>query len=77
MARFNGKYIIGEAKFLTDMGGHQNTQFENAIATIEEKNVTPVQVAILDGVLYIPGNFKMYQYISSQCRDYHIMSPCS
>ena len=23
IARFNGKYVIGEAKFLTDFGGHQ------------------------------------------------------
>jgi len=28
VARFNSKYIIGEAKFLTDFGGHQNTQFK-------------------------------------------------
>ena len=27
IARFNGKYVIGEAKFLTDFGGHQNAQF--------------------------------------------------
>ncbi len=25
LARFNGQYIIGEAKFLTDFGGHQNS----------------------------------------------------
>lgn len=24
IARFNGKYILGEAKFLSDFGGHQN-----------------------------------------------------
>ena len=24
IGRFNGKYVIGEAKFLTDFGGHQN-----------------------------------------------------
>ena len=28
IARFNGKYVIGEfPKFLTDFGGHQNAQF--------------------------------------------------
>ncbi|MEA1986857.1 MAG: restriction endonuclease [Candidatus Marinimicrobia bacterium] len=74
VARFNGKYVIGEAKFLTDMGGHQNTQFEDAIATIEEKNVNAIQIAILDGVLYIPGNSKMYKYISNQYSNYNIMS---
>ncbi len=74
VARFNGKYIIGEAKFLTDMGGHQNTQFEDAIATIEEKNVNAIQIAILDGVLYIPGKSKMYKYISNPYKDYYIFS---
>lgn len=34
MAKFNGNYILGEAKFLTDFGGHQNAQFEDAIATM-------------------------------------------
>ena len=74
LCRFNGKYVIGEAKFLTDMGGHQNTQFEDAIATVEEKNVNAIQIAILDGVLYIPGNSKMYKYISNPYSDYPIMS---
>ena len=61
VAKFNGKYVIGEAKFLTDFGGHQNTQFEDAISTIEEKNVNAVRVAILDGMLYIQSNNKMYR----------------
>ena len=37
VARFNKKYVIGEAKFLTDFGGHQNAQFNNAINTIQTK----------------------------------------
>lgn len=74
IARFNNKYVIGEAKFLTDMGGHQNTQFEDAIATIEERNVKAIQVAILDGVLYIPGRSKMFLYVSNEYMDYNIMS---
>ena len=55
VGRFNGKYIyiIGEAKFLTDFGGHQNAQFADAISTIETKNVKAEKIAILDGVLYI------------------------
>jgi len=73
VARFGGKYVIGEAKFLTDFGGHQNAQFNDAIATITAKNVNAIKVAILDGVLYIKGNNKMYQYISSQ-NELNIMS---
>jgi len=53
VGRFNGKFVIGEAKFLTDFGGHQNAQFNDAISTVEAKKVNAIKVAILDGVLYI------------------------
>lgn len=74
VARFNGKYIIGEAKFLTDFGGHQNAQFADAISTIESPNVKAEKIAILDGVLYIKGNNKMYKSITETYKDYNIMS---
>ena len=74
VARFNGKYIIGEAKFLTDFGGHQNTQFEDAISTIEDTNIRAIRIAILDGILYIKSRNKMYKYISNPYQDYYIMS---
>jgi len=74
VARFNGKYVIGEAKFLTDFGGHQNAQFNDAISTIESKNVKAIKIAILDGVLYIKGKNKMHQSITELYKDYNIMS---
>lgn len=69
VAKFNNNYVIGEAKFLTDFGGHQNAQFDDAISTIQtdfsnkkvKENVIPI--AIMDGVLYIEGNNKMYNYL--------------
>lgn len=74
VARFNGKYVIGEAKFLTDFGGHQNAQFNDAIATISAENVKAVKIAILDGVLYIPSMNKLYKSITGIYKDYNIMS---
>lgn len=74
IGRFNGKYVIGEAKFLTDFGGHQNAQFNDAIATIKAKNVNAVKIAILDGVLYIRGKNKMYKDISGKLKNENIMS---
>lgn len=74
VARFNGKYVIGEAKFLTDFGGHQNAQFNDAIATLMSKDVEAIKVAILDGVLYIPGNNKMHTLITHDYADKNIMS---
>ena len=74
IGRFNGKYVIGEAKFLTDFGGHQNAQFSDAIATIKGKNVKVVAVAILDGVLYIKGTNKMYKALTTTLKNHNIMS---
>lgn len=74
IARFNKQYIIGEAKFLTDFGGHQNAQFNDAISTIQTPNVNAIKIAILDGVLFIKGNGKMYKAITETYQDYNIMS---
>jgi hypothetical protein len=74
VARFNNKYVIGEAKFLSDFGGHQNAQFNDAIATIQTANVNAIKIAILDGVLYIEGNNKMYKDITTHYKDLNIMS---
>ena len=64
VAKINGKFVIGEAKFLTDFGGHQNAQFEDAILTLQSAlNETIYEVktiAVLDGVLYIEGNNKLH-----------------
>lgn len=74
VARFNGKYVIGEAKFLTDFGGHQNAQFNDAISTIGAKGVKAIKIAILDGVLYIKGDNKMYKSVTGRYKDYNILS---
>lgn len=74
IARFNNKYIIGEAKFLTDFGGHQNAQFNDAVAILEAKNVKAIKVAILDGVLYISSKNKMHKMLLGELKDKNIMS---
>ncbi|MBE6140784.1 MAG: restriction endonuclease [Firmicutes bacterium] len=71
IAKFNNKYIIAEAKFITDFGGHQNAQFDDAVRTMQsdfsnkivENEVIPI--AIMDGVLFIKGNNKLYTYIKN------------
>lgn len=74
VARFSGKYVIGEAKFLTDFGGHQNAQFNDAISVLQVKDVNAVTVAILDGVLYITSSGKMYSYVNGSLKGTNIMS---
>lgn len=79
IARYKNKIVLGEAKFLTDFGGHQNAQFEDAIATLNSKLLPNPYgfevklIAILDGVLYIKqtkgknkmSDNKLYKTISS------------
>jgi hypothetical protein len=74
IGRFNGKYVIGEAKFLTDFGGHQNAQFNDAIATVKARGVKAITVAILDGVLYIKGKNKMFKDVTGSLKHENIMS---
>ncbi len=75
VSRFNGKYIIGEAKFLTDFGGHQDAQFKDAISTITSTllpnilNVEVIKIAICDGVLYIRSNTKMHRHLSNHSEE--------
>jgi len=67
IARINEKFVIGETKFLTDFGGHQNAQFDDAISTINAlkdiKSDKIIPVAIMDGVLYIENEGKMYKHL--------------
>lgn len=69
IARYNNKYVIAEAKFLTDFGGHQNAQFDDAVRTMQDSFVHKsvpneiIPIAVMDGVLYIDGNNKMYRYL--------------
>lgn len=69
IAKFNGKYILAETKFLTDFGGHQNAQFNDAISTMKSRTRDCGRgvkiISILDGVLYINGNHKMMKSLLS------------
>lgn len=74
VARFNGKYVIGEAKFLTDFGGHQNAQFNDGVAILQLEDLKAIPVSILDGVLYIRGRSKMHTDVTGTLREKNIMS---
>ena len=68
LAKFNNKYILAETKFITDFGGHQNDQFDDAIATLtspiaENCKESVIKIAIVDGVPYIKGTNKIFRYL--------------
>ena len=80
IARVNGVFIIGEAKFLTDFGGHQDAQLNDAIDTLNSPiiptNFQVQKIAIIDGVAYIKSNNKMYTQINNYPDDCIILSAC-
>lgn len=69
IGKFNQTFILAEAKFLSDFGGHQNAQFNDAVATMRapltQTSYNVRTIAILDGVLYIKGKNKMFSEICS------------
>ncbi|MBN2380519.1 restriction endonuclease [candidate division WOR-3 bacterium] len=64
VAKAHTTYVIGEAKFLTDYGGHQQTQFNDAITFAEGRVGEALGIAILDGVVWIKSNMKMFKTVS-------------
>ncbi|GAB6983164.1 restriction endonuclease [Prevotella dentasini] len=73
VARIHGRYVIGEAKFLSDFSRHQNAQFNDAMATLES-DADAIKIAILDGVVYIRNKGKMYTDITEKHKNSNIMS---
>jgi len=78
IGKFNNTYILAETKFLTDFGGHQDSQLEDAMLTLRT-TLEPTQhrakvIAVLDGVLYIVGNHKMHKTIKDLGDDEIVLS---
>jgi hypothetical protein len=73
IAKFGGEFVVAEAKFLTDFGGHQNAQFNDAMALVRNTQVKATKVAVLDGVPYIEGSNKMSLSVRSNS-NYNILS---
>jgi len=63
LAKVGKRYVIGEAKFLTDYGGHQNAQFEDALRLLRNKKGKAIRIAVLDGVVWIKDSTKMYRTV--------------
>ena len=72
LAVCNHKYVLGEAKLITDFGGHQQAQFDDAMRLLSI-GLDTVRVAVLDGVIYInEGKNKMQKAVRRSAG--HVMS---
>ena len=59
---------------MTDYGGHQVAQFEDALSTLNTEVYDATCVAILDGVVFIKGKNKMYNRLTTDCKNKNILS---
>lgn len=61
IAKVETEFVVGEAKFLTDYGGHQTTQFKDALRLAQSKKGKAHKIAILDGIIWIKGQNQLHQ----------------
>jgi hypothetical protein len=61
IAKVGTEFVVGEAKFLTDYGGHQTTQFKDALRLARSKKGKAHKIAILDGIIWIKGKNQLHQ----------------
>lgn len=61
--KVKSKFILGEAKFLTDYGGTQNNQFDNALKMANIKGKNYEGVAVIDGIVWFKSNNYMNRKI--------------
>lgn len=63
VAKAGASYVIGEAKFITAIGGGQGAQFEQSLKLLTNEEGNATRIAILDGVVWIKDSTKMYRAV--------------
>lgn len=63
--KIKNKFILGEAKFLTDYGGTQNNQFRDAVSVAKISKNNIIGIAVLDGIVWFKSNAYMHKTVKS------------
>ncbi len=74
VARFNGKYVIAETKFISAVGGNQGTAFTDVTTTITNKINGAITIGIIDGIPWLKNKSPYYTKIITDYQNYNIMS---
>lgn len=62
-------FVLGEAKLITTNGGTQDKSFREAMNFVKTKNKNAINIAILDGVIWLPSNNKKKKNLYDTLRD--------
>ena len=66
MAKSKTRYVVGEAKFLSSLGGNQGRGFDDAIKLAANPSGRAYKAALIDGVVWIEGGSQEYKKIEHQ-----------
>ncbi|MCL4510534.1 MAG: restriction endonuclease [Bacteroidetes bacterium] len=65
VGKANGKYVVGEAKFLSATGGNQGRGLDDALKLASNTSGKAYKVAIVDGVLWIKPSSQEFKKIEN------------
>lgn len=65
VAKANGRYVVGEAKFIGTEGGNQNRGFDDALNLASRSYTNAVTVAVLDGIVWIRNSGQMSRRLAN------------
>ncbi len=65
VAKVGNKFIVGEAKFLSETGGEQGGGFEDAVTVAAHPASGAVKVSVLDGIVWLEKGSGFYQFIEN------------
>lgn len=74
LARFNGKYILCETKFITAIGGNQNNSFRDVITSLTADFEGATCIGVIDGIPWIKDKSRYYEQITKDYKHLNIMS---
>lgn len=65
LAKVDEKYVVGEAKFLSDLGGNQGRGFDDAIKVASNPARKAVKISLLDGIVWVESKCGLFQSIKN------------
>jgi hypothetical protein len=63
VAKVNEKYVIGEAKFSSSLGGNQDRGFDDGIKLVSNSDGIAIKMFLLDGVYWIETGSSVFKRI--------------
>ncbi len=65
VAKSNGRFVVGEAKFIGSEGGKQHDGFNDALTLASRISAGAITVAVLDGIIWIPDSGQMSRQLAN------------